>query len=50
MYSVIVRAIDSWNEIQKQLKTTLMRGLSHNIIKTSCPQFLLNHINNFYSP
>ena len=36
-YSMTVSAVESWNEIQKQLKDTLLKYLS--------PIFILNHIN-----
>ena len=41
-----VTAVELWNKIQKQLKTTLLKDLSPNKIKTVVIIFILNHINN----
>ena len=46
-YSITVNAVESWNKIQKQLKSILLKDLSHNKIKTSLI-FILNHINNSF--
>ena len=33
-YSITVSAVESWNKIQKQLKSTLLKDLSPNKIET----------------
>ena len=41
-----VSVVELWNKIQKQPKTTLIKDLSPNKIKTVVTIFILNHINN----
>ena len=43
-YSITVSAVESWNKIQKQLKSILLKDVSPNKIKTTAT--ILNHINN----
>ena len=38
-YSITVNAIESWNKIQKQLKSILLKDLSPNKIKTVVTNF-----------
>ena len=38
-YSITISAAESWNEIQKQLKNTLLKDLSPNKIKTVASNF-----------
>ena len=38
-YSIIVSTVESWNTIQKQLKSMLLKDLSPNKIKTVVPNF-----------
>ena len=40
-YSITVRAVASWNKIQKQLKDMLLKDLSNNKIKTVVSKFYL---------
>ena len=40
-YSMTVSAVESWNEIQKQLKDTLLKYLSPKKIKTIVSNFHL---------
>ena len=40
-YSITVNAVESWNKIQKQLKTTLLEDLFSNKIKTVVCNFYL---------
>ena len=40
-YSMTVSAVESWNEIQKQLKDTLIKYLSPKKIKTIVSNFYL---------
>ena len=47
-YSITVSAVESWNKIQKQLKSILLKDLSPNKIKTLSLIFILNHINNSF--
>ena len=48
-YSITVSAVESWNKIQKQLKSILLKDLSHKKIKTVISLFfILSHINNSF--
>ena len=47
-YSITASAVESWNKIQKQLKSILLKDLSPNKIKTVVTNFILNHINNSF--
>ena len=38
-YSITVNAVESWNKIQKQLKSILLKDLSPNKIKTVVTNF-----------
>ena len=38
-YSITVSAVESWNKIQKQLKSILLKDLSPNKIKTVVTNF-----------
>ena len=38
-YSITVSAVESWNKIQKQLKSILLKDLSPNKIKTLVTNF-----------
>ena len=38
-YSITVNAVESWNKIQKQLKSILLKDLSPNKIKTVATNF-----------
>ena len=40
-YSITVSAVESWNEIQKQLKNMLLKNLSPYKIKTVVSNFYL---------
>ena len=39
-YSITVSAVESWNKVQKQLKSILLKDLSPNKIKTVVTYFL----------
>ena len=48
-YSIIVSAVESWNKIQKQLKSILLKDLSSNNIKTVATNFYFKlYINNSF--
>ena len=38
-YSITISAVESWNKIQKQLKSILLKDLSPNKIKTAATNF-----------
>ena len=38
-YSITVSAVESWNKIQKQLKSILLKDLSPNKVKTNVTSF-----------
>ena len=47
-YSITVSAVESWNKIQKQLKSILLKDLSPIKLKQLSLIFILNHINNSF--
>ena len=47
-YSITVNAVESWNKIQKQLKSILLKDLTPIKLKQLSLVFILNHINNSF--